>query len=108
VLSLAPERGSATGADQSVCFDLRHGRCRDGRAASAEDIARAPFHLRGEAGVWKRVLAGEQDAVMAIMMGKLVLVRGNVATLAGYVRAAKAMVAAAGAVELDWTRTTTP
>jgi putative sterol carrier protein len=88
--------------DRPVLLDLRHGECRDARAASAADREAAPFVLTAGARVWKRLLTADLDPLFAVMSGKLRLDRGNVARLLPYTQAAKEMVAAARRIEAGY------
>jgi putative sterol carrier protein len=85
--------------DRSVLLDLWHGECRDARAAEPSDLERAPFLLRAPAAVWKRVLEGDLDPLLAVMSGKLELARGSVASLVPYSRASKELVLAARRID---------
>jgi len=88
--------------DRSVLLDLWHGECRDARAAEPADLERAPFVLRAPAAVWKRVLEGDLDPLLAVMSGKLKLVRGNVARLVPYSQASKELVFAARRIDASY------
>jgi putative sterol carrier protein len=56
------------------------------------------FVLRGDYDVWKQVVAGALDAVVAVSMGKLKLVKGSLTTLMMQTKAAKALVQCARSV----------
>lgn len=96
-LSANPARG--IDRDRAICADLWHGECRAARAATEEDLAAAPFVIRGDPHSWGRVLEGSLDPIMGLMRGKLKLTRGKLTTLARYVLAAKELVAAATRVD---------
>lgn len=98
VLVMAADPASGVDADRAVHLDLHDGACRGTRPASAEDLASAAYVLRADPATWKRMLAGEADAVSAVMTGRLKLVRGNLFALAKHAAAAREMVAAAGEV----------
>lgn len=102
ILTLQQDTNSDVLENRSVYLDLWQGTCRNAHIASAQDISTAEFHISADAETWKNVLGGKQDPIMSIMMGKLTLVKGNITTLAGYVKAAKAMVEAAGKVEIRY------
>lgn len=88
--------------DRTVLLDLWHGDCRDARTAESTDLERAPFVLRAPAAVWKRVLEGDLDPLLAVMSGKLALVRGSVAKLVPYSRASKELVSAARRIDASY------
>jgi len=96
VVKKRPEIGHLN--DVGVWLDIEGGRCREGRACSSEETADAPFCITGEYDRWKQVIRGELDPVKGMLQGKLKL-RGNMLVIVRYVRAAKAMVAAASKVE---------
>ena len=84
---------------RSAYFDLWHGDCRDGRAASQQDIDSATYIISADAFTWKQVLEGKLEPIAGLMRGKLKLTRGNMAVLARYVLAAKELVACATQAE---------
>ncbi len=77
---------------RSAYFDLWHGECRDGRAASKEDLEAAQYIISADAYTWKQVLEGKLEPIQGLLRGKLKLVKGNMAVLARYVAAAKELV----------------
>ena len=77
---------------RSVYFDLWHGDCREARAATAADVASAPYVISADAFTWKQVLEGKLEPIAGLLRGKLKLVKGNMAVLARYVLAAKELV----------------
>jgi putative sterol carrier protein len=81
--------------DRAVFLDLYEGACRGTRLATDHDRATAPFVLRAEAASWRRLLAGETDAVSAVLSGQLRLERGNLMAMAQHAPAAREMLAAA-------------
>ncbi len=83
------------GGSRAVWADLFEGTCREAREASAEDRASAPVVLSAERAVWDDLIAGRQDAVVALMSGRLRLGRGSLFTLMPYAQAAKELVLAA-------------
>lgn len=84
---------------RSVYFDLWHGDCREARAATAVDVASAPYVISADAFTWKQVLEGKLEPIAGLLRGKLKLVKGNMAVLARYVLAAKELVLGATKVE---------
>jgi putative sterol carrier protein len=96
VLEVADGAGEPEAA---VYLDLWHGACRAGRVATAADRESARYILRGSRGVWQQVLAGKSQPIMAVMTGRLRLVRGDLAGLLPYAGAAKELLSTAGAFE---------
>jgi putative sterol carrier protein len=96
VLQMAPP-GARDGP--AVFLDLWHGACRQAREASPEDIAGARFVIRGDEPAWRAVLAGKTSPVMAVLTGRLRLVRGEIAALLPYAGAAKELLASAAELE---------
>jgi putative sterol carrier protein len=83
---------------RSVYFDLWHGDCREGRAATAHDLETAPYVISADAFTWKQVLEGKLEPISGLLRGKLKLTKGNMAVLARYVLAAKELVNGSKAV----------
>lgn len=91
----------ADGANEpetAVYLDLWHGTCRAGRVATAADRASARYILRGSRGVWQHVLSGRSQPIMAVMTGKLRLMRGDLAGLLPYAGAAKELLGTASTI----------
>jgi len=72
-------------------LDLWHGECRDARMLDPADGDRAPYVIRAPYSRWKEVVRGDLDPVKGMMQGKL-KVRGDLATIVRYVRAANELV----------------
>lgn len=94
VLDAAPNLGYADEA--AVEFDLDRGHCTAVRVLAPSAIT-APFVLRAPYAVWKKVVQGLTDPVMAIALRKIAL-QGSLSTLLLHVGAAKALVACARTV----------
>jgi putative sterol carrier protein len=94
VLDATPAFGYADSV--AVRFELDRGTCSDARVVPADD-ATAPFVLRAPYAVWKKVVRGITDPVMAIALRQVAL-EGSLATLMLHAPAAKALVACARAV----------
>ncbi len=77
---------------RSAYFDLWHGDCREGRAATAHDLETAQYVISADAFTWKQVMEGQLEPISGLLRGKLKLVKGNMAVLARYVLAAKELV----------------
>jgi putative sterol carrier protein len=83
---------------RSAFFDLWHGECRDGRAATTADLEGAQYVISADAFTWKQVMEGKLEPISGLLRGKLKLSRGNMAVLARYVQAAKELVNGAKSV----------
>ena len=94
VLDAAPAFGYADAA--AVLFELDRGTCTAARVVPVEAAA-APFVLRAPYGVWKRVVRGLADPMMAIALRQIHL-KGPLTTLMLHAAAAKALVACARTV----------
>ena len=94
VLDAAPELGYADAA--AVEFDLHRGTCTSVRVLTPSAIT-APFVLRASYAVWKKVVQGFTDPVMAIALRTIAL-EGSLITLMMHAGAAKALVACARTV----------
>ena len=84
--------------ERSVFLDLFEGDCREARSANETDRAAVSYVLSGDFYTWKQVLERDLDLILALMMGKLKLEKGSLASLIPYVTAAREMVAAASQV----------
>ena len=104
ILSITPEdpRPGDDGPERSAYLDLWHGMCRDARPAAPQDEESARFIIRGSLAVWRQVLDGRLEVVSAIMLRRLRLDKGSVASLLGYIGAAKALVVTAAAIDTHY------
>lgn len=82
-------------------LDLWHGSCRGGGVVDAERGNQAAYVIRAPYSRWKEVVLGELDPTRAMMQGKL-KVRGDLATIVRYVRAANELVHLTGLVETEF------
>lgn len=82
-------------------LDLWHGSCRGGGLVDAERGNQAAYVIRAPYSRWKEVVLGELDPTRAMMQGKL-KVRGDLATIVRYVRAANELVHLTGLVETEF------
>jgi putative sterol carrier protein len=94
VLAAAPEFGYAD--DTAVEFDLDRGTCTAVRVVAPTAVT-APFVLRAPYAVWKRIVRGVTDPVMAVVLRQITL-QGSLGTLMLHAGAAKALVFCARAV----------
>lgn len=94
VLDAAPHFGYAD--DTAVEFGLDRGTCTSVRVLTVSEIS-APFVLRASYTVWKRVVRGLTDPVMAVALRQIAF-HGSLSTLMMHAGAAKALVACARSV----------
>ncbi|HUG26675.1 MAG TPA: SCP2 sterol-binding domain-containing protein [Gemmatimonadales bacterium] len=85
--------------EAAVYLDLWHGTCRAGRMATAADREAARYILRGSREAWQQVLAGKSQPIIAVMTGRLRLVRGDLVGLLPYAGAAKELLSTASVFE---------
>jgi len=88
--------------ERIVVADLWHGDCRRAWAATADDLAEAPYHIKANPATWKSVLAGKTDPIVGLMGGKLKLAKGSLFALLPYAKAAKELVNSAIAVDTSY------
>lgn len=96
VVEAEPDKGVP--ADVWALLDLWHGACRGGGIVDEARGAGAAYAIRAPYSRWKEVLLGDLDPTRAMMQGKL-KVRGDLATIVRYVRAANELVYLTGRVE---------
>ena len=94
VLDATPELGYPE--PSAVRFDLDRGHCSAAQVV-ALDGADAPFVLRASYAVWKKVVHGTLDPVMAVAL-RQVRLQGSLTTLMLHAHAAKALVTCARSV----------
>lgn len=91
-------RADAAGPAGAVWLDLHRGACRGARASAPD--ADADVTIDAAHADWRRVLAGELDPVMGVMLGRL-SVRGDRAQVLRHARAARELAACAAAIGAD-------
>lgn len=91
ILEAAPDLGYPV--DTAVEFNLDRGTCPAVRVL-APAIVGAPFVLRAPYAVWKRIVQGVLDPMMAVALRQVAL-QGSMGTLMLHAGAAKALVACA-------------
>ena len=94
-----PDRGVPE--DMWGYLDLWHGACRGGRVIEAGEADAVAYTLTAPYSRWKEVVLGDLDPTRAMMQGKL-KVRGDLATIVRYVRAANELVHLTGLVETEF------
>lgn len=95
VLEMAGEAGQTA----AVFLDLWRGACRAGRLATEADREAARFVLAGSATTWRQLLQEGASPVMAVLTGRLKLVRGDLASLLPYAGAARELLRAPAAFD---------
>lgn len=81
---------------RAVYLDLWHGTCRVAREATHADLTGARYLLRGTRLAWSQVLGGSVGPMMAVLTGKLRLIRGSLSDLLPFATAAQELLASAG------------
>jgi putative sterol carrier protein len=100
VFGAEPDKGVPN--DIWVWMDLFHGTCRAQRYDVGEaEGSKSKFLIRAPYTRWKEVMTGELDPIKGMMTGKLKL-KGNLATLVRYTKAAKVLVSLAGEVDTEF------
>jgi putative sterol carrier protein len=84
--------------DSGIWLDLDRGVCREAKAVTAEEAAKAPFCITGEYARWKQVIRKELEPIKGMMQGKLKL-KGDLPTIVRAVKAAQEMVNSATTVD---------
>jgi putative sterol carrier protein len=87
---------------KSIYLDLENGTCKSARPATEDDLLKAEFIISASAETWKEILNKKLDPMMAVMVKKLELKKGNVSSLLQYVNAAKELINSATQVETDF------
>jgi putative sterol carrier protein len=85
----------------AVELDLADGRCHDARTP-AVDAVTAPYVLSAPPATWRALLDGSLDAVGAVALGKVKLVRGSLGVLMMHSQGARALLACAARVPTRW------
>jgi len=87
----------------AVLLDLQFGRCLAAASVSYRQAKRqATFVIEGDEAVWRDVLAGNLQPLMALMRGKLKLSKGSITRLIPYTQAAIELVHSAQTVPTDF------
>lgn len=82
----------------AILLDLWHGQCRSARLCNGAAHNEAEYVLSAKPTDWQTVLNGDIAPLMAVMRGKLRLLKGSTTTLARYANAAKQIVVSAADV----------
>jgi putative sterol carrier protein len=97
--------GPALPEPAAVFLDLWHGECREARRATEGDLAGVAYLLEAEPGVWRELFESRQSPVMALLTGRLRLVRGELAQLLPHAGSAKELLALAETIEGEFPST---
>lgn len=99
IAAVAVVDGTRFGA---VFLDVWHGDCRIARAASDNDLVQASYLLEAAPSAWRDLFEGRLAPVMALLTGRIKVVRGDLATLLPYTAAAKELIRLAGTVPTEY------
>lgn len=80
---------------KSIFLDLEQGVCRAARTATKEDLENARFVLSARERIWKRLVTGRSDPLVALMTGLIRFERGRLTDFAGQGKAAQELMRAA-------------
>lgn len=100
-VALVLDDGNSEGR-RAVVLDLWHGHCRSGRTADPDRLDEAVYVFQGNLAGWKQVLTEGGSPVMALMAGRIRLIKGSLAALLPYASAAKALLELAGRVPTEF------
>jgi putative sterol carrier protein len=81
--------------ERCIYLDLEEGVCRDARLATPDDRQAAQYVLSARERVWKRVVEGRTDPLVALMTGLIRFERGRLMDFAQHSEAAKELMRAA-------------
>jgi putative sterol carrier protein len=87
--------------DFGIWLDLDRGVCREARAVTVDEAAKAPFCITGEYDRWKQVIHKELEPIKGMMQGKLKL-KGDLPTIVRAVKAAQELVNSATTVDTQF------
>lgn len=91
------------GIDEDVCIflDIWHGECRSARILPKEEAHKAHYVFSGTYETWKSVAKLEKDTMKLVVQGEIKL-KGDLARMMKYVKAAKRLAELSGVVEGVW------
>ena len=84
---------------KSIFLDLEEGTCREARRATQQDLENARFVLTARERVWKRLVTGRSDPLVALMTGLIRFERGRLTDFAGQGKAAQELMRAAQRID---------
>ena len=82
------------GKQRCIFLDLEEGVCRGARVATAADRDSADYVLSARERVWRRVIEGRTDPLVALMTGQIKFERGRLMDFAEHAAAAKELMKA--------------
>ncbi len=85
----------------AVQVDLNAGTCRAAAAVHPDEVT-APFVLAADLAIWREIIGGSGDPILAVAAGKVKLTRGSLGTLMLHSRAAKALLVCARQIDTLW------
>ena len=91
-LVILPDEKAGIYEQININMDLWHGECREMKLISTEDTSQSKYIITAGYDRWKQVAREEIEPIKGMMQGKLKL-KGNLAQMVRYVRAAKELVA---------------
>ena len=100
-VGLVVEPDAGLDAAKGILLDLFEGEARDVRVVSPEEARTADFVISGAYSQWKSLMRRELDPMRAMLTGKL-KVKGDLATLMRYTRAANEMTEATTRIDIDF------
>ncbi len=86
-------------AERAIYLALDGGRCRAVRPARAADSGDCDFILSASSETWQRILQGDGDPVMAILLGQIRFERGRWSALVPYAAAARELLRTAAGID---------
>lgn len=89
----------SSAAQRGVYLDLQHGDCRAARLATQADYEHARFVLSADHEGWDMLLTGRIAPTMAILRGKLKVLKGSVGALMPHAQAASELVRVAQGID---------
>jgi ribonucleoside-diphosphate reductase beta chain len=84
----------------AIRLELETGTCLEADKTTPEELS-ADYVLSASRRVWKKILAEGRDPVWALMSGQISLAEGSLASLMPYATAAKELLSAAHAIDVD-------
>ena len=100
-VGLVVEADSSLDAAQGILLDLFEGDAREVKMVSPEEAKTADFVISGGYSQWKAIMRRQLDPTRAMLTGKL-KVKGDLATLMRYTRAANEMTEATTRIDIDF------
>jgi putative sterol carrier protein len=98
-----PEPALGLKDPQAVVLDLSRGECRAVAYTTDEfEIEEAAFVIEASYALWRSIIQGELDPIMAMLTSQLRLVKGNLPALIKDVESSKQLVLSAARVETEF------